>query len=101
MEENFLEFEWDSEKARRNLRKHSVSFREGMMVFNDIFAITFYDDAHSKHEQRFLTLGMSDLGRVLVISHTLVGEKVRLISARKATRHERELYEKENKGKRL
>ena len=63
--------------------------------------LAFYDDAHSKHEQRFLTLGMSDQGRVLVISHTMVGEKVRLISARKATRRERELYEKENEGKRL
>ena len=67
-----------------------------MMVFNDMFAITFYDDAHSRHEQRFLSLGMSDLGRVLVVSHTLVGEKIRLISARKATKRERELYEKEN-----
>jgi|SRR5689334_8451421 len=96
MEENFLEFEWDAGKARRNLRKHNISFREGMMVFNDMFAITFYDDAHSRHEQRFLSLGMSDLGRVLVVSHTLVGEKIRLISARKATKRERELYEKEN-----
>ena len=101
MEENFLEFEWDLDKAQRNLRKHRVSFREGMMVFKDIFAITFYDDAHSRHEQRFLTLGISDLGRVLVISHTMVGDKVRLISARKATKHERQLYEKENEGKRL
>ncbi len=67
-----------------------------MMVFNDRVAITFYDDAHSQHEQRFLTLGMSDLGRVLVISHTMVDEKVRIISARKATRRERKLYEKEN-----
>ena len=100
MEENFLEFEWDSEKARRNLRKHSVTFREGMMVFNDEFALTYSDDAHSRHEQRFLTLGLSDVGRVLVISHTMVGEKVRLISARKATRRERELYEKEAEGKR-
>ena len=97
MEEKFLEFEWDAEKAQRNLRKHNVSFREGMMVFNDTFAITFYDDAHSRHEQRFLSLGMSDLGRVLVVAHTLVDEKVRLISARKATKRERELYEKENR----
>jgi len=67
------------------------------MVFNDTFAITFYDDAHSRHEQRFLSLGMSDLGRVLVVAHTLVDEKVRLISARKATKRERELYEKENR----
>jgi len=92
-----LEFEWDAEKALRNVRKHGISFREAAMVFNDGFAITYYDDAHSDHEERLLTLGISDLGRVLVISHTMIGENIRLISARKATRHERNLYEKESK----
>ena len=86
MEDNFLEFEWDSEKARRNLRKHGISFREGMMVFNDVFAITYYDDAHSRHEQRFLTLGLSDLGRVLVISHTMVDEKVQIDQCSKSNK---------------
>jgi uncharacterized protein len=96
MEQGLLEFEWDAEKALRNIRKHAISFREAAMVFNDKFAITYYDDAHSDHEERFVTLGISDLGRVLVVSHTLVGENIRLISARKATRLERNLYEKES-----
>ena len=95
--EQGLEFEWDAEKALRNVRKHEVSFREAAMVFNDGHAITYYDDAHSHHEERLLTLGISDLGRVLVVSHTLIGENIRLISARKATPHERKLYEKESK----
>ena len=67
------------------------------MVFNDTFAITYYDDAHSEHEQRFATLGISDAGRVLVVCHTLIGENIRLISARRATQRERNLYEKESK----
>ena len=67
------------------------------MVFNDILAITFYDDAHSDREQRFATIGMSDLGRMVVVSHTLVGDNIRLISARKPTPRERKIYEKEGK----
>jgi len=97
MEQNLLEFEWDPEKALRNVRKHGVSFREAAMVFKDTLAITYYDDAHSDHEQRFATLGISDRGRVLVVCHTLIDENIRLISARKATRHERNIYEKESK----
>jgi len=94
MEEDFLEFEWDPEKAKRNIRKHRISFREAAMVFKDIFAITADDEAHSHHEQRFLTMGLSDRHRVLVVSHTLVEDPI--ISARKATRHERNFYEKES-----
>ena len=97
MEQDFLEFEWDSKKALSNIRKHGVTFREAVMVFNDTLAITYYDDAHSDHEQRFVTLGISDMGRVLVVCHTLIGENIRLISARKATRLERNFYEKESK----
>lgn len=97
MKNEFLEFEWDSNKALRNVHKHNVTFREAIMVFNDIRAITFYDDAHSHQEQRFATIGISDLGRVLVVSHTSVGENIRLISARKATPHERKIYEKQDK----
>jgi uncharacterized DUF497 family protein len=97
MEQGLLEFEWNRKKALRNIRKHGVSFREAAMVFSDTLAITYYDDAHSEDEERLLTLGISDLGRVLVVSHILVGENIRLISARKATRHERNLYEKESR----
>jgi uncharacterized protein len=97
MKQEFLEFEWDSNKALRNIHKHEVSFREATMVFNDGRAITFYDDAHSYQEQRFATIGMSDQGRVLVVSHTVIGENIRLISARKATPRERKIYEKQGK----
>jgi uncharacterized protein len=95
MKQEFLEFEWDSNKALLNIRKHGITFREAAMVFNDILAITYYDDAHSYQEQRLVTIGISDLGRVLVVSHTSVGENIRLISARKATPRERKIYEKE------
>jgi uncharacterized DUF497 family protein len=97
MKQEFLEFEWDSNKALRNVHKHEVSFSEAIMVFNDNRAITFYDDAHSYQEQRFATIGMSDRGRVLVVSHAVRGENIRLISARKATPRERKIYEKQGK----
>lgn len=92
-----MEFEWNADKAQRNLRKHHVTFLEAVMVFNDSFAITYYDDAHSDYEQRFVTLGMSDRGRVLVVSHTLSVKTIRLISARKATLKERKVYAKEKR----
>lgn len=97
MKEEFLEFEWDSNKALRNLHKHNVTFREATTTFNDVLAITYYDDAHSYREQRFATIGMSDQSRVLVVSHTLIGKSIRLISARKATPRERKIYEKQGK----
>jgi uncharacterized DUF497 family protein len=84
-------------KGATHFRKHRISFREAAMVFGDKRAITFYDEMHSDRERRFLTMGMSDKGRVLVVSHTVAGEQVRIISARKATRHERNLYEKESR----
>jgi uncharacterized DUF497 family protein len=77
MKQQFLEFEWDSNKARRNVRKHGITFREAAMVFDDILAITYHDDAHSSsEEQRFVTMGISDTGRVLVVSHSLVDENI-------------------------
>lgn len=97
MKEEFLEFEWDSNKAIRNVRKHNVTFREATTVFNDMLAITYHDDAHSYREKRLATLGMSNQSRILVVSHTSVGENVRLISARKATPRERRNYEKHGK----
>ena len=97
MKEEFLEFEWDSNKALSNVLKHNVTFREATTVFTDILAITYYDDAHSHREQRLATIGMSEQWRVLVVSHTAVGENVRLISARKATPRERKIYEKQGK----
>jgi len=88
-----LEFEWDPEKEESNLRKHGVSFHEGATVFGDPLSWTFPDPDHSVGEQRFLTIGVSSLGKTLVVSHTDRGIKTRIINARPATRHERKHYE--------
>lgn len=88
-----MEFEWDEEKAATNERKHQVSFQEAATVFGDPLAITFADPDHSEHERRYVTFGMSQLNRLLVIAHTDRGQKVRLISARSMTKQERTIYE--------
>ena len=86
-------FEWDEKKADQNIRKHSVSFEEAATVFSDPFSITIYDPLHSKDEDRFVILGMSENNRLLVVIHTERGDKIRIISARKATKKERRQYE--------
>jgi len=88
-----MEFEWEPEKAARNLAKHGVSFHEAGTVFGDPLAITFSDPDHSEEEDRFLTFGHPSEGHLLVVSHTDRGEITRIISARRATRKERKLYE--------
>lgn len=88
-----MEFEWDPHKASANLKKHGVDFREGATVFDDPLSTTFPDAEHSTVERRFVTIGMSAPGRVLVVIHTEVGETVRIIGAREATRGERKFYE--------
>jgi len=88
-----MEFEWEPEKAARNLAKHGVSFHEAGTVFGDPLAITFSDPDHSEEEDCFLTFGHSSEGHLLVVSHTDRGEFTRIISARRATRKERKLYE--------
>jgi uncharacterized DUF497 family protein len=90
-------FEWDPKKAKSNLRKHRVSFTEAATAFNDFLSLTFDDEAHSDAERRYVTLGTSYQGRILVVAHTMRGEKVRIISAREATPRERKWYEEENK----
>lgn len=87
-------FEWDEDKAASNLRKHQVSFTEGATVFNDEFVATMPDPDHSNMEERFIAIGMSVKGRVLIVSYTERTEKIRLISCRKATPVERRQYEK-------
>ena len=91
-----MEFEWDDAKAEANLRKHGVAFAEAATAFGDPLAITFYDPAHSDDEDRFLTIGLSEGGRVVILSHTDREESVRIISAREATRGERKGYEDGN-----
>ena len=93
-----LRFEWDEVKNRESQRKHKVSFEEARTVFYDEDAIEFFDDDHSKHEDRFLLLGLSSRLRMLMICHCLRedGDVIRIISARKAKPNERKLYPGEN-----
>lgn len=88
-----LVFEWDVHKAIQNDRKHGVSFDEARTVFGDIHAITADDPDHSDREVRLLQLGMSSVKRLLVVAFTERDGRVRIISARKATRNERQEYE--------
>jgi uncharacterized DUF497 family protein len=88
------EFEWDDEKAISNLKKHDVSFEEGATIFNDPLIITIFDPGHSEIEERYISIGISVQGRLLVVVHTERDERVRLISCRKATNTERKAYEK-------
>jgi len=86
-----MEYEWDSQKARTNLRKHGIDFADAMTVFSDELAITIPDD--HPDEERYVTIGMDALGRVLVIVFTWRGANIRLISARKADKFEFEQYQ--------
>jgi uncharacterized DUF497 family protein len=88
-----LTFEWDAEKAEGNIRKHKVSFEEAKTVFGDPFLMTFPDPEHSTGEQRYLNIGTSSKGRVLVVIHTERDANIRIISCRKATSKERRAYE--------
>ena len=88
-----LSFEWDAEKAKANLKKHRVSFEEATTVLIDSFSITIPDPDHSVDEQRYIDIGISDNGRVLVVVYTERGSNIRIISCRKATPSERKLYE--------
>ena len=88
-----LTFEWDPEKARTNAAKHDVAFPEAATVFADLLSITITDPDHSVGEHRLITLGMSHRQRLLVVVHTETGDRIRIISARRATRHEQRSYE--------
>ena len=86
-------FIWDPRKAAANLRKHGIDFREAVTVLDDTLSTTFSDIDHSGLEQRYLTIGVSSRKRVLVVAHTEENELIRIITARRATRHERKFYE--------
>lgn len=90
-----MKFEWDKNKAESNLKKHRVSFEEGETVFEDDFTVTINDDAHSFDEKRFVTIGQSLAGRLLIVFHTFEEERIRIISARKPTKAERKDYEQQ------
>jgi len=89
-----IRFEWDPSKAAANLKKHGVSFEEAQSVFYDEFAVQFFDEAHSSDEDRFLMLGLSAMARLLIVCHCERedGDVLRIISARRATARERQLY---------
>ena len=86
-------YQWDRNKATSNLRKHGIDFADAVSVFSDDLAITITDERFE--EERFVTIGMDALGRILVVVYTLREDQIRLISARPATRRERRQYEEE------
>ncbi|WP_310429924.1 BrnT family toxin [Chamaesiphon sp. VAR_48_metabat_135_sub] len=88
-----MSFEWDEEKAKSNISTHDVSFDEATSVFEDPLFLTFADPEHSIQEQRFVIMGESARGRLLVVSYTERADATRLISARQVTRKERKAYE--------
>ena len=81
-----MEFEWDPKKASSNLRKHKISFKEASSALSDPMAATGADPDHSIGEFRFITFGISERGRLLVVSHTEQSETIRIISARLASK---------------
>jgi uncharacterized DUF497 family protein len=89
-----MRFEWDDRKAVSNLKKHGVSFEEASTIFRDPLSATGADPDHSFGEQRWVTFGVSDAGRLLVVAHTDHDDCIRIISARPATKAERRIYEK-------
>jgi uncharacterized DUF497 family protein len=89
-------FEWDPRKSATNFRKHGVSFAEAGTVFGDELSITVPDPNHSDQEERFLTIGWSNLHRLLMVAHADRGENLRIISARELTKTERKAYEEAN-----
>ena len=88
-----MEIEWDPNKADSNLEKHGVPFDEAATAFGDPLSLTIADPDHSDDEERFVLLGQSFAGRLVVVVHTFRGERIRIISARIATRNERRSYE--------
>ncbi len=93
-----LIFEWDENKAQLNLGKHKISFEEAKTVFNDRMLVTFFDENHSEYEERLISIGVSSDSRLLLVVHTEQESDgdtilIRIISCRKATKHERKTYE--------
>ncbi|HEX9079414.1 MAG TPA: BrnT family toxin [Desulfuromonadaceae bacterium] len=91
-----LTFEWDKRKEAANIRKHGVSFHEASTLFLDPLSMTFFDPDHAEGEDRYITLGMATTRRILFVSHADRGERIRIISAREASKLERKGYEENN-----
>lgn len=92
-----LLFEWDTDKAKKNIKIHGVSFDEASTAFKDDLSLTIYDPLHSEEEDRLILIGNSCKNRLLVIVHIEIGDKIRIISARKTTKKERKQYEENAK----
>ena len=88
-----MRFSWDPSKDLLNQRDHGIAFQEATTVFGDSLAVTVSDPDHSVGEERFITIGQSSSGRLLVVCHIEQGDTIRIISARRATAHERKDYE--------
>lgn len=95
-----IQFEWDNNRASINLKKHGITFEEASTVFYDGDAILFDDPDHSEEEERFLILGLSEQTKMLIVSHCYRGKtgRIRIISARKATKKEAKQYVEINQG---
>ena len=91
--ETDLDFAWDEDKAAANVKKHGISFQEAKAVFGDPFSVTINDPAHSVSEYRFVDIGASTSGMILAVAYAERGQKIRLVSCRKATKAERKIYE--------
>lgn len=91
-----MQFEWNPQKATSNFQKHGVSFREAATVFQDALSITYPDSDHSIGENRYVMIGLSRYGQLLVVAHAERGNRIRIISARRATRNEQRFYEESN-----
>lgn len=89
-----LSFEWDAQKARTNERKHGVTFGDAATAFGDPLSATVPDPDHSIEEARFVLIGSTYRGTIVVVVHTQRGDSIRIISARRATRAERRAYER-------
>jgi uncharacterized DUF497 family protein len=88
-----MKFEWDPKKARSNIRKHKVTFEEAATALSDSMALTGIDPDHSISEYRYITFGVSERSRLIVVAHTEEGDTFRIISARPASKGERKIYE--------
>lgn len=86
-------YEWDPEKAINNLQKHQVGFDEACTIFEDPLYITFIDEEHSVDEERYITIGLSNKDRLLMVAHTERNDTIRIISARKVTKNEEKFYQ--------
>ena len=95
-----LQFEWDPDKAQRNQRKHQVTFEEATTVFADVLGVTVADPDHSVDEERYITVGLSQRYRLLMVAYTERGGRVRIISARELTPAEKRDYEQGDYGNR-